>query len=418
MPYSAMNIFAVLLGLLYSCALTSSYELEKFYQDKELIFISGFPQSGTSLLLQIFDLSNTVSTMIKRCSSKYGESKCTNFNNEGQWMLDSTPSNVSSAALSYFNSGNYCPGLKNHDNIEEIETYIAKQWSQFWDSNKRIFVEKSPHSMLKIDLLLSIFTKYTKNIKFLIITKHPVTLNIALPRDYDWLTHTKVVENRDPSIPKTILSNTAREIHDNVHNFIRFLDSNQLHPSHTRASCHRGWINVHEALYDTIQNQSSIYHTNKHLKIVRYEDFNNPYTLCKKIMKFTFDDINIPSYNDICGVYFNPEEAVEIINKLRQPRNRPIVNRMQAKDVHRQLRFHQLSDVFIFDYTSHKESIISRVKGFKRAMHAAASFNGTTVENLLKLNDRLIKFGYNLDPIDPNYYKKNVNYFDNWDIMK
>lgn len=414
-----MTRLSVLLASLLLCTLIRSYELDKFYQDKELIFISGFPQSGTSLLLQIFDLSTTVSTMIKRCRTKYGENKCTNFNNEGQWMLESTPSNVSSAALSYFNSGKYCPGVKNPDNVNEMEVYIAKQWSQYWDSNRCIFVEKSPHSMLKIDLLLSIFTKYTTQIKFLVITKHPVTLNIALPRDYDWLTHTKAgVENRDPSIPKIILSNTAREIHDNVHNFIHFLASDQLYHVNEGARCHEGWINVHEALYDMIKNQSSIYYTNKHLKIVRYEDFNIPYTLCKKIMKFTIDGTNLRSYNDICGVYFNPEEAVEIITKLRQSRSKPIVNRMQHKDVRRQLRFHQISDVFMFDYTSHKESIIGRIKGFKRAMRAAASYNETTVHALLKLNDRLQRFGYNLEPIDPNYYRKYANYFDNWDIMK
>ena len=407
----------VLLVLFYLQILIRCHEPvgdpEEFYRDKELIFISGFPQSGTSLLLQIYDLSDKVSTMIQRCNSKYSESKCINFNHEGQWMLESIPSssNISSAAFSYFNSGNYCPGLKRNDNVEEIHTYIAKRWSQFWDSNKRIFVEKSPHSMLKIDLLLSIFTKYTTKIKFLIITKHPVTLNIALQKDYDWLSHNKVADERNPSKPKIIISNNAKEIHTNVHNFINFLDNEN-------GRCKLGWINVHEGLYEMIRNQSSIYYTNKHLKIIRYEDFGNPFILCKQILKFTFADSNVKSYSDICGIYFNPDEAVEIINKLRQPRKRSIVNRMENKDVHRQLRFHQLSDVFIFDYTSHKESIIGRIKDFKRAIHAAALYNQTTVQNLLKLNQRLQNFGYNLEPIDPSYYKKNANYFDPWDIMK
>jgi hypothetical protein len=59
---------------------------QKFAENKTLIFLSGWPQSGTSLLQQILAEAKFMSTMIEKCAKIYGK-RCTNWNNEGQWML-------------------------------------------------------------------------------------------------------------------------------------------------------------------------------------------------------------------------------------------------------------------------------------------------------------------------------------------
>lgn len=55
-------------------------------RNKTFVFLSGWPQSGTSLLQQIMEEAKFASTMIQKCSRVYGK-KCTNWNNEGQWLL-------------------------------------------------------------------------------------------------------------------------------------------------------------------------------------------------------------------------------------------------------------------------------------------------------------------------------------------
>jgi hypothetical protein len=50
-------------------------------EDHMFLFISGWPQSGTSLLNQIMTVTPTVSTMIKKCLAIKGR-KCVSFNGE------------------------------------------------------------------------------------------------------------------------------------------------------------------------------------------------------------------------------------------------------------------------------------------------------------------------------------------------
>ena len=87
-----MKIWHSILFLVFSTTfslhyIVSSNEAEnKFAQNKTLIFLSGWPQSGTSLLQQILEEAKFMSTMIEKCTKIYGK-RCTNWNNEGQWML-------------------------------------------------------------------------------------------------------------------------------------------------------------------------------------------------------------------------------------------------------------------------------------------------------------------------------------------
>ena len=55
-------------------------------EDHMFLFISGWPQSGTSLLNQMMTVTPTASTMIKKCLAVKGR-KCVSFNGEVYVLL-------------------------------------------------------------------------------------------------------------------------------------------------------------------------------------------------------------------------------------------------------------------------------------------------------------------------------------------
>ena len=178
-------IFVEILGVICAALLSSSYSLLRSqnstsFSDKSdlsshsLVFISGWPQSGTSLLQQMFTMSPYISTMQKGCNEKINPKDCLRWNHEGQWMLK---------APSPLLSGVMCP-INSTPSSNTSETIIS-QWKQFWNLKNPILMEKSPQSMLKIPFYRDIF-KHVKSIKFLIIIKHPVTLNTATQRHSSW----------------------------------------------------------------------------------------------------------------------------------------------------------------------------------------------------------------------------------------
>lgn len=81
------------------------------------VFISGWPQSGTSLLQQIFSECSVFSTMISKCLQLNGK-KCLNWNNEGQWILK---------APSPLQPGVMCPLSKplNDSEISSIRSQVG-----------------------------------------------------------------------------------------------------------------------------------------------------------------------------------------------------------------------------------------------------------------------------------------------------
>ena len=79
---------------------------------------------------------------------------------------------------------------------ENTKRAIVDGWKQYWDQQAQVLVEKSPQSMLKMPLLASVFAgEQVKRIKFLVVLKHPVTLNVAVPPDMGWLTNTKGLDS-------------------------------------------------------------------------------------------------------------------------------------------------------------------------------------------------------------------------------
>lgn len=68
-----------------------------------MLFISGWPQSGTSLLNQIVSLSPYLSTMVKKCNEIHGK-PCKNWNHEGQVQYIAMLHGITTGTLVYSNT--------------------------------------------------------------------------------------------------------------------------------------------------------------------------------------------------------------------------------------------------------------------------------------------------------------------------
>lgn len=189
---------------------------------------------GTSLLHHLMLLAPNVSTMINKCNSLIGK-KCLNWNHEGQWLLDSRVETTK-----YIQPGVMCPiNTKQLNNtlLDTISASYQRQWEKYWNSEMPIFIEKSPQNIVKIPFLYQLFSK-SFTIKFLIVLKHPITLNIATMKSFEWTTNRK-----HPNIESA--QNTPNEISQLVDYFINFM----VHNSTSGNNCDYGWLPGIERLH-------------------------------------------------------------------------------------------------------------------------------------------------------------------------
>lgn len=96
MPVRVVVVMLVSSILLFVC-IASAHSHPSF------VFVSGWPQSGTSLVQQILTATPNISTMVAGCHEVHG-AKCINFNHEGQWLLGK-----SHQVKEYFHPGEACP---------------------------------------------------------------------------------------------------------------------------------------------------------------------------------------------------------------------------------------------------------------------------------------------------------------------
>ena len=205
-----MNIFAevfLILMLIKSVQMISDESISNppsYVPDHRFLFISGWPQSGTSLMLQILAVAPQTSTMVEKCSKLIAGSKCTDWNFEGQWLLKfyaGKTRGAASNASTMLNHGSMCESqlvvqnrrdlgfstilnqYKDQQNIvisdgldrnkmlyqDGLKNTIST-WGKFWNLDMPLLVEKSPHSILKSDLLRETFAG-AKSIKFLVVIK-------------------------------------------------------------------------------------------------------------------------------------------------------------------------------------------------------------------------------------------------------
>jgi hypothetical protein len=193
----------------------------------------------------MFSLNTAVfSTHVPGCLKHLGE-KCANYNNEGQWLLQRD-----SLWNSVYRPGLMCPAKRVID--QETQAYIPhvlSQWKKFWNIDKQILVEKSPQSMLKIPLMQQI-VQGAKAARFIVVLKHPATLNVATPRGYQWLTHDSPRRSFTSKGPLPQIPNSYEEVMSNVEHFIAFMDKNATlsNPGIHNRDCDYGWLQALEYL--------------------------------------------------------------------------------------------------------------------------------------------------------------------------
>ena len=271
------------------------------FGNKTMLFVSGWPQSGTSLVQQILTVTPGMSTMVSKCRLVHGN-KCDNWNNEGQWLAER-----SNEVSPYLQPGKMCPsvGDKLTPPLETVKS-LSEQWARYWDLQQPILVEKSPQSMLKIPMLANMF-RSAKALKFLVVLKHPVTLNVATPTDMGWLTNTRkhseaAMKTKQVSRVSSAYSssssgaveatfNTDDEIVDSVHFFLRFMSHNEMQESkyangQSNLACSSlGWIPAMEHLVRQLRDMKKS-HPQVEVRVVRFEHFQKPYVLCKAMNAF------------------------------------------------------------------------------------------------------------------------------------
>jgi hypothetical protein len=255
------------------------------------VFVSGWPQSGTSLINQILTLTPFVSTMVHRCNELIGD-KCLNWNHEGQWLLP-----ASADRDAFLNSGSMCKGRLEYDTNDsrskEFGSSMISSWSQYWDSQAAVLVEKSPQSMLKSHLFGKVFRE-AKDIKFLIVLKHPATLNTATIKDTTWTT--KMVKDRISGRYSGEVALDSAGIVTNAEYFVNFMShdnsTNGVSNPTTKERCSLGWLDTMNYLRQQLQSDPE---SARSTRIIRYEYFEMPHKLCRAIFRFIFDDKKEPS---------------------------------------------------------------------------------------------------------------------------
>jgi hypothetical protein len=180
---------------------------------------------------------------------------------------------------------------------------IASTWGKFWNLRMELLVEKSPQSMLKTELIRDVYSN-AKSVKFIIMLKHPVTLNVGLPKSFEWLTHKVTQKNGS-----VIIQNTVAQMEDNVRYFIDFMTQKK---TGVGRQCSMGWLGAVAELYSDLEKESN---KSIDIKIVRYEDFGKPLTACQSVYSFIYGSSTSPDYKEadkkICQAYFVPSASKE-----------------------------------------------------------------------------------------------------------
>lgn len=235
---------------------------------------------------QLFSKSSSVSSFVHNCHRVLGDTsvakkKCDKWNHEGQWLLK-TPSPLMSGAM--------CPvdGLRNF--TDEAESIIG-QWSHFWDLERVYLMEKSPQSLLKIPYLRELL-RTAKSVKFLVIIKHPATLNIATPREFGWKYYNdaaskiSLINERGEKVNQKNIKRiiNVADMKTNLQHFDHFMTRNNCVNKSRTSPCEMGWLPALELLHKQLDTSPT-----DDTRIIRYEQFAGGYKLCQKIFSWVFE---------------------------------------------------------------------------------------------------------------------------------
>ena len=302
-------------------------------------------------------------------------------------------------------------------------TDVLTTWGKFWDHSKKLFVEKSPQALLKIASLRRIFSS-ARSVKYIVVVKHPVTLNVALPREYDWLTHKESVKSyrakeaaaraqgmtRAP--PRTEFSNSKAEIISNARHFVQFMTTNQTQSttpkdsSNNSSRCHMGWLEAMEQLYRDLQSDPR---NLEEVRIIRFEDFGRPHLLCRSLFQFVFGPNGIHeaqfAKRSVCDRYLAPSTIIQDTNVSPRPHGR------------RKLRLIGSSEKpgVEFSHVTFERSTQHRIQQYQKAYNYLPS---DVKKQLKAINARLKVFGYSLDPGKEYGYRSENSVFKTWQLLQ
>ena len=323
-------------------------------KNKNFILISGYPQSGTTLIASIIGSFNYVTTMFNKCLLKYGEKRCESFNYEGQWMLDLESNNVDNNEVNDLTNKDiikeYGPGkicVKDRSSSSssntKVKTYIRNSWDYYWNSNSinnynssknDFFLHKSPADMVKLPFIIDLFQQSSDRIKIIIVMKHPASINKAT-LNQQWIKEYNHINKKF-----SLLVGEKRKYHikKNMNHFFKYLTKNKSNFNDCKEDL--GWLPAHQLALNQILTITSTTHTkekkksntntntninaynNVDIHLLHSEDLQYPRILCTRLVRFLLKDINPASLSNIQQSAMNNSCAnigfkeVSTINKI------------------------------------------------------------------------------------------------------
>lgn len=133
----------------------------------EFIFVSGLHRSGTSLLHEILRAHPDISGF---------ENSPADYEDEGQFLQSIYPIGAvfGGPGKFAFDPGSYMTEHHELATTANAET-IFREWSTYWDLNRRYLIEKSPPNIVRTRFLQALFPKS----RFITVLRHPVPVSYA-----------------------------------------------------------------------------------------------------------------------------------------------------------------------------------------------------------------------------------------------
>ena len=400
------------------------------------------------MVQQILTVAPSFATMVQKCVSLLGSKKCVNWNHEGQWLASAQSNNAQAGMMSLFKKamqpGAMCPPTLEtmrevQESRQELHSFLMSQWSQFWDTSRPFLTEKSPQSMLKIPLLRLLFSGRGERLKFLVVVKHPATLNVALPKGMDWLTHSS--SGSTASQTSVEIPNSPAQIAANADYFIDFLSHRGAGAGSgdaaRRPACSLGWVPAMERLAAQLNASRSL--SLSDVRVLRYEHFQRPSLVCRAIFDFLYSSSDPAGLEDavarVCDAHFPSGQyaATSKTSPRRQgvrrlpPRRLTLEGEEKEHEAdkeaegRRRLRLHTPDESnnpyaqLTFRPDSIRRSVTDRLQDYF-ALYRHPAVTDAQRLKLNQLDQRLLRFGYSVGYTPPKKGKSGT-VLDEWDLI-